>query len=366
MTRALLLIGLAAAVMLAGCGGGSSTTTQAGGNTTTKLITASAGGTVSAASGSGNVSVTIPAGALGADTTIQLTPLTIATLPAPLAAGNVMLAAATFGPAGTNFSSPVTITFPLPSAKPVGAQLVMLVLNAGGTGWTNLGLATVQGPGGLTATITVNHFSTLALAGTSSVSQGSGYIFASGAETTQAPLDFYFGITGTEVQPNYSPAKTSAADYSTITQATEGGYALSPIPIQVGTVLLFKGQMPSDTDYYKMKVLDIQGSTLTFVYEVIAAPPDILGEWNIGAAGTMSIMAAAAGPGYVIDVTDSQMNPTKMMDGTLSGNTLTGTWTHADETPGGTFTITFNAAFDQFTGSYSGTESGSWTGAKVP
>jgi hypothetical protein len=131
------------------------------------------------------------------------------------------------------------------------------------------------------------------------------------------------------------------------------------------TVILFQGQMPSDTNYYKMKVLDIQGSTLTFVYEAIAAPPDIAGEWDLGAPGTMSIMEAVGAPGYVIDI-HSQQTLTVTASGQLSGNTLTGTWEYADQRPGGTFTLTFNATFDQFTGTYSGSASGSWTGTKMP
>ena len=374
MTRARLLIGLAAAAALAGCGGGGGgTTPQTGGGTTTKLITAAAGGEVKAPNpGGGEISVTIPAGALPADTTIEVTPLTLGTLPAVLSAGHVLFAAATFGPAGTNFSTPVTITFPLPSAKPVGAQLVVLTLNASGTGWTNFGLATVQA-GGLTATITVSHFSTYALVGSYQVTgtatngPGMGFVFASGTMFDGAPVDFYFISSGPSIQPNHSPAKTTTADYASITQATSGGYDLqNAIPIQIGTVLLFKGQMPNDTNYYKMKVLDIQAGTLTFIYEAIAAPPNIAGEWDLGSAGTMSIMESQAGSGYVIDIHDAQQTLTVTASGQLSGNTLTGTWEYANQTPGGTFTLTFNQAFNAFTGTYSGAASGTWNGTKKP
>ncbi|MGC8863064.1 MAG: hypothetical protein ACP5R5_09865 [Armatimonadota bacterium] len=375
MTRATLLVVIAAALALAGCGGGGGDggAPQTGGGTTTKLITAAAGGVVNAPNpGGGEISLNIPPGALAADTTIQLTPLTLGTLPAALSSGYVLFAAATFGPAGTNFSSPVTITFPLPSAKPVGAQLVVLTLNPSGTGWSNFGLATVQA-GGLTASVTVNHFSTYALVGSYQVSgtatngPGMGFIFSAGTMFDGAPVDFYFVSSGPSIQPNHSPAKTTTADYASITRATAGGYDLqNAIPIQAGTVLLFKGQMPGDSHYYKMKVLNIQGDVLTFVYEPISAPLTIAGEWSLGSAGTMSIMDSVAGTGYIIDIHDAQGNLTMTADGQLTGNTLAGNWQYADTRPGGAFSLTFNANFDQFTGTYSGAESGTWNGTKVP
>ncbi|MCX8053923.1 MAG: hypothetical protein N3B12_08950, partial [Armatimonadetes bacterium] len=314
MHRKLLMIGLAAIAALAGCGGGGKTNTPvapSGSGTVSQMITASTGGIVSAPYGTGKeIKVSIPAGALASNTTIQITTHTVSTLPTPLGGGNVLLAAATFGPAGTNFSSPATITFPLPKAKPVGAQLVVLILNSGGTGWNNFGLATVN-TSGTTASIQVNHFSTYALVGSSQISgtasngPGMGFIFANGVMFDGAPVDFAFIVSPPSIQPNHSPAMVSTNDYAAITQAPDDGYSLSnDIPIQAGTVILFKGQMPGDTNYYKMKVLDIQGNVLTFVYETILPP--ITGQWNLGTGNTMSIMKAVGAPGYVIDIHDAQ------------------------------------------------------------
>ena len=367
MKRTLLMIGLAAAVTLAGCGGGgggnNSGGNLGGGGTTgtTTTVTAANGGTVTAAATAGNVSVCIPAGALATDTAITVAP--VATSPVTLPNSNVFLVGVTLGPNGTTFSSPVTIDFPLATAKAAGSKLLVLLYDANGNPKTSqAGIATVDA-GGTTASMTVTHFSTYiltgsyVLGGTATNGPGMGFIFSTGIEFDGAPVDFAFIASGPSIQPNHSPAKITTAAYDSITQATEGGYDLqNPIAIQAGTVLLFKGQMPGDDHYYKMVVTDITASTVSFVYAQIAAPVSIVGQWDIGSGRTLSIMASSVAGGYIADVHDSNNDLVSMAAGSLVGSVLSGAQSDAVGNVTGSFTITFDATFTHFTGTWNGTK----------
>ncbi len=131
------------ALVAAGCGGTS-------GVNITKMIGPS-GGTVSHSDGT---SVTIPTGALSSAANI-----TITSVDAPAPAGTVIVGPAyDFGPEGTTFASPVTITLPIDASKiPAGrtANDVLIYTAARGSSQYTV-LQTGIGSG--TATTTTSHF----------------------------------------------------------------------------------------------------------------------------------------------------------------------------------------------------------------
>lgn len=141
-------LSLAALVPSAGCSsdGGSGTTTPS--ETLTKRITAAEGGTIS--DSSGKVTLAIPAGALAEDTDISLS----------IGAAEAGSASSVyeFGPTGTQFSKPATLTVKLDGAVPEGKTAQLAVLEGGA--WKALdGNAFADG----TATGDVAHFSKFAI-----------------------------------------------------------------------------------------------------------------------------------------------------------------------------------------------------------
>ena len=124
-----------------GVGSGSTATGTSGGGKSGSQVISSAGGTVT----QNGVTVSVPPGAVPSDTVV-----TISTVSPP--AGYTLVSAAyQFGPSGTTFAKPVTVTIPLTSAQP-GAHLFWS--NASG-GFDDLG-GTVSG---MTLTASVSHFS---------------------------------------------------------------------------------------------------------------------------------------------------------------------------------------------------------------
>ena len=165
------LIALASAlsliVALAGCGGGGSSDSGSRQNSNTGTTTSSvgaAGGTVTAQSTSGAVSVAIPAGALTQATQITVTTVATNALPAAAPLSKCVLAAATFGPSGTTFpaGSPAVLTLPLPSQRTPGSIVWLLMLDETTQQWGYAAQAVVS-TDGLSATASVSHFSTYML-----------------------------------------------------------------------------------------------------------------------------------------------------------------------------------------------------------
>ena len=156
--KKILLSVLAAAFILAGCGKsvvGPLGPSVPAASVVTQNITAAAGGVVNA----GTVNVNIPAGALAQNTAISVAPLAEGSLPALPPVNQALVAAATFGPEGTTFSTPVTITFSLKEAATPGATMVLYLYSATSGAWGSAGNATVSADG-LSAVASVTHFST--------------------------------------------------------------------------------------------------------------------------------------------------------------------------------------------------------------
>jgi hypothetical protein len=143
------LIGAVAAgfcgVLLSACGGTGAV--AAGGEGTNGVGSVGAGGgSVSLPSGP---TIAVPAGALSASTSI-----TITASPASPPTGAVS-GVFQFGPAGTTFGSPVTVSFPVPAGTQASDVAVYWTRPGSAAEWETL-LATVTG---MTATTNVTHFS---------------------------------------------------------------------------------------------------------------------------------------------------------------------------------------------------------------
>jgi len=108
------------------------------GETASQAITAADGGTVSSPSGA--ASVDIPAGALAEDTTITLTSLGTEDQPDSENLGSDVYE---FGPDGTEFLEPVTISLVLNGDVPEKMKAVLAVLD--GETWTAVEGSTVEG-----------------------------------------------------------------------------------------------------------------------------------------------------------------------------------------------------------------------------
>ena len=119
--------------IVAGCGGGGGGGAAPPVVPPAAVVIGSAGGVVHGPDG---VSVTIPAGALAADTTLQIVATTAAAalpLPAGVTAGPRMYSLL---PHGTRFSVPVTLTVRRDAADP--ADVSILKTNSEGTAWEQL------------------------------------------------------------------------------------------------------------------------------------------------------------------------------------------------------------------------------------
>ncbi len=127
-----LATSLAAALLVAcGGGGGGGSAPPPAGNA--PVVVGSAGGVVNGPDG---VSVTIPAGALSADTTLQIvatTPAGALALPAGISAAPRMYSLL---PHGTRFSVPATLSLPRAAGDP--ADTTLLKTNSAGTAWEQL------------------------------------------------------------------------------------------------------------------------------------------------------------------------------------------------------------------------------------
>jgi len=111
----------------------------------------------------GGANVTIPEGALDAETLITVETLNQTGLPAPTPPLTQFLGAASFGPDGLTFKTDVTITIPLNESKTPGTLLPLFVYDAEKEEFVETDTLAIVNPGGRTASANVTHFSIDAL-----------------------------------------------------------------------------------------------------------------------------------------------------------------------------------------------------------
>ncbi|MCP4549801.1 MAG: hypothetical protein GY835_25380 [bacterium] len=149
IAAALLLAGL---VHLSGCGGDSGGPAGGGDN-----LVGPAGGTVA---GTGSASVVIPPGALIAATEITVAGVSDAyMLPDGTQPCIPFLGGAEFGPTGTEFTTPVTISFPLDPPLAPGTPVNLLVWDDVAQAWVDEGFPVTLALDGASLTAEVTHFS---------------------------------------------------------------------------------------------------------------------------------------------------------------------------------------------------------------
>lgn len=159
------------------------------------LVYAAAGGQMT--SSGGVVTITIPPGAMDANTIISVTDLDPVLSQVP-ADGWLNLAAADFEPEGLQFSQPVTASFSLRNLQAPGTVLnVYLVDSATGT-LSDTGNTAIVDETGLTASTTLNHFSQYCLA-----VNVNGISTNSAAGTRKVPL-VYFQYHASEYAPYFN------------------------------------------------------------------------------------------------------------------------------------------------------------------
>jgi len=145
-----LILALTGAALVAiGCGGGSGIGPGSG-------IIGPLGGRLEA----GGIIVDVPPGALPAEFTLLVTPLSAAQVPAP-PGGLAVMPAAQFDPDGLLFALPVAITFPVSARLPAGQTLPLYWLQ--GSVWQDSGFDAVVSADGRTAETQVSHFSVYAI-----------------------------------------------------------------------------------------------------------------------------------------------------------------------------------------------------------
>jgi hypothetical protein len=156
------------AILVPACGGDSDDAAPAPAPTTQPVasgtVTAASGGTVSAPAGSANegTEVDIPAGALAADTTVTIAQV-VGDSPYP---SNVLTYV--FGPEGTTFSAPVTITLKVDPAYLLASGLALTdlrVSHRSGTNPPEILTPTATDAVASTVTVQTDHFSTFAAVG---------------------------------------------------------------------------------------------------------------------------------------------------------------------------------------------------------
>jgi hypothetical protein len=131
-------------------------------------VTVSAGGQASAANNQSvanqPLTVQVPPNAVQNNITLQVASIPASQVPRPIISANATIqSAGQFLPAGTQFSQPITIRFPLPSAQPVGKTFQLLQLNPANNTYTNSGFTGTVDATGTRVEAQVTHFTVYAL-----------------------------------------------------------------------------------------------------------------------------------------------------------------------------------------------------------
>ncbi|MFA7228777.1 MAG: carboxypeptidase-like regulatory domain-containing protein [Melioribacteraceae bacterium] len=161
------------------------------------------------------LTVSVPPNAVSAPITLTVAALPAAQVPQPtLTANSSVQSAGQFGPSGTQFQQPVTITFSLPSAQTVGKTFPLLQLNEQTGVYSNSGFTATVNAGGTTASAPVTHFTIYVLSDEATSN------LVEGTTSTVAGSSSYFGLTQGQGTREYSSTNTySATGTGTVSEA---------------------------------------------------------------------------------------------------------------------------------------------------
>ncbi|MBA4407520.1 hypothetical protein C0389_09620 [bacterium] len=129
-------------------------------------VTPAAGGTATTTNtqtvSSTPLTVTVPPNAVPANITLTVATIPASQVPSAPIAGNAIQSVGQFGPSGTVFIVPVTVTFPLPNRQAVGKTFTLYKLNETTNVWANTGIIATVNASGTAATAQLSSFSTYA------------------------------------------------------------------------------------------------------------------------------------------------------------------------------------------------------------
>ncbi|PKL84101.1 MAG: hypothetical protein CVV24_01650 [Ignavibacteriae bacterium HGW-Ignavibacteriae-3] len=236
---------------------------------TSATVTPASGGTVSAPAQAGvstaPVTVSVPPNAVSSNVVLSAAPISIAQVPAPADANTAILGAAQFGPSGTVFNVPVTISIPLASAMTPGATFPLQLLNETTGQYTNSGFTATVNSAGTSATAPVTHFTT--------------YTIGSAVSITANP--------GTAVLGNFDYYQLSSGSGTKTFVSAQSSLTLSSGQLPAATLIAWlKQQNRLGIDFGKAQSLTVGGNfpTLPSNYQVngVQVNPNVpgSGSWS--------------------------------------------------------------------------------------
>ena len=215
-------------------------------------ITVASGGTITTPSTQSTsttqpLTVSVPPNAVSATITLTAASVPAGQIPQPTTTANTVVeSAGQFGPSGTTFTQPVTITFPLPSTQTAGKTFSLLQLNEQLGTYTNSGFTATVDASGTQAKADVLHFTIYALTedatanlvdGTTTSGSSDYYGLASGSGTRSFSATNTYSATGgsgtvSDVWLKDIVSKKLEVDFTSSTFTVGGNFPTLPAAYQ--------------------------------------------------------------------------------------------------------------------------------------
>ncbi|MHB8931104.1 MAG: hypothetical protein ACYC5R_10965 [Melioribacteraceae bacterium] len=109
------------------------------------------------------LTVQVPSNAVSSNVQLTVSSIPAGQVPRSTTANTAVVSAGQFGPSGTQFSQPVTISFPLPYSRTPGTTFSLMQLNESTGTYTNSGFTATVNADGTSASAQVTHFTTYTL-----------------------------------------------------------------------------------------------------------------------------------------------------------------------------------------------------------
>lgn len=197
------------------------------------------------------LSISVPPNAVSAPITLTAAAIPAGQIPRPTTTANTAVqSAGQFGPSGTTFTQPVTITFPLPSFQTAGKTFALLQLNEQTGAYTNSGFTATVDASGTRATASVTHFTIYALTedatanlvdGTTTTGSSTYYGLASGSGTQSFSATNIYSATGgsgtvSDIWLKDIISQKLAVNFATSTITIGGNFPTLPANYQINGV----------------------------------------------------------------------------------------------------------------------------------
>ena len=191
--------------------------------------------------------VSVPPSAVSTPITITASSIPAGQIPVPTTTASAAVqSAGQFGPTGTQFQQPVTISFPLPSTQPAGKTFPLLMLNEQTGTYTNSGFTATVNADGTSASAPVTHFTIYALAEDATLN------LTDGTPTTGS--SDYLELSSGSATKSYSATNTySSSGSGTVSESWLKDVISSKLKIDFVTTTTVIGgnmpQLPNTSDY---------------------------------------------------------------------------------------------------------------------